>query len=193
MMFVALVGVYFMLGEKPIGAAGLVAGAAVKLSAGILLPFAILGSKDRWRSFWIAAVAGIGILGVGILAFGPHVFSIGEVLGKDSGLQTPNNVPGFLLNDVLRLDVGQSVQSNIGLGIFVVVVIALLVKVWRGGDWLAASGWASAAALMTTTWFLPWYIVWWLPIAALLRSSTQRWAAVALTVFVVALQMPQIW
>ena len=117
--------------------------------------------------------------------------SIGNVLGKDAGLSTANNVPGFVLNDMLGLGIAKPTQGTIGLFVFVPVLIFLLIRAWRGSDWLAA-GWATFVVLITTTWFLPWYIVWWLPIAALLASSNQRIVALGLTVLVIALQMPLI-
>jgi hypothetical protein len=61
---------------------------------------------------------------------------------------------------------------------------------WRGAAWLTAAGWATLALLATTTWLLPWYPVWWLPIAAMLRSPWQRYVAAAMTAFVIIAQLP---
>jgi alpha-1,6-mannosyltransferase len=192
MMLLALAGVTLLLAGRRAGMVGLVAAAAVKLSAGILIPFAILGSRQRWRSLLVVlAASALALIGA-VLVFGLHLLTIREVLGKDSQLATPNNVPGFLFNDVLGLGLSQGLQAGVGMAVLAVALVFLLVRVYRGGDWLAAAGWATFAVLASTTWLLPWYIVWWLPLAALLRSSSQRIAAMALTVFIVALQMPLI-
>ena len=69
-------------------------------------------------------------------------------------------------------------------------VAALLVRVYRGGDWLENAGWASLALLVTTTWLLPWYLVWFLPIAALAQRPYQRIAALALSAMVIGFLLP---
>jgi len=70
------------------------------------------------------------------------------------------------------------------------IVAFLLIRVHRGADWLEAAGWATLALLATTTWLLPWYLVWFLPLAALARRPHQRIAALALTALVLAFQLP---
>ena len=159
---------------------------------GILLPFAMLGSPPRWKALLLGIGSAALVLAVAVRAFGWHVFSISTVLGRDSQLMTPNNLPGFLLNDVLGIGVSQSTQDHIGLVVLLAVLAFLLLRVYRGSDWLAGAGWATFAVLATTTWLLPWYVIWWLALAALLRSSNQRLLALVLTVFVIAAQMPLI-
>jgi hypothetical protein len=62
----------------------------------------------------------------------------------------------------------------------------LLRATWRGGDWLRATGWATVLVLVTTTWLLPWYIVWLLPLAAVAGDARLRAAALAFTAFLLA-------
>jgi len=162
------------------------------LSAALLLPFAILGVREKSKTLAWTLAAGLVLTIGSIVVFGRHLMNISNVLGKDAGLATANNIPGFVLNDLLGLGLSKSTQGSIGLAVFVPVLIFLLIRVWRGGDWLAAAGWATFVVLITTTWFLPWYIVWWLPIAAVLSGSNQRIVALGLTVLVIALQMPVI-
>ena len=66
----------------------------------------------------------------------------------------------------------------------------LLVRVYRGADWLDGAGWATFALLASTTWFLPWYFVWFLPLAALSRRPSQKVVALVLTALIIALQAP---
>ena len=51
-----------------------------------------------------------------------------------------------------------------------IVVAYLLWRTWRGYDWIAASGWALLAISVTSTWLLAWYILWPLPLAAIVRD-----------------------
>jgi hypothetical protein len=69
--------------------------------------------------------------------------------------------------------------------ILAVTLIFLLWRTWRGARWLESAGWATFAVLVTTSWLLPWYIVWLVPLAALARGYALRVAAVAFSVFVI--------
>ena len=55
-------------------------------------------------------------------------------------------------------------------GALVVVVLYLLWRTWRGYDWVAASGWTLLAISVASTWLLPWYILWPLPLAVVVRD-----------------------
>ena len=56
--------------------------------------------------------------------------------------------------------------------------VALLVAVRRGADWIAASGWMLLAIAVATSFLLPWYTVWALPVAAI--SADRRLLAATL-------------
>jgi hypothetical protein len=72
-------------------------------------------------------------------------------------------------------------------GVVLAVTLAILLwRTWRGAPWLEAAGWATLAVLLTTSWLLPWYIVWLVPLAALARGYLLRVAAIAMSLFVVA-------
>jgi hypothetical protein len=55
-------------------------------------------------------------------------------------------------------------------GGLVAIVVYLLWRTWRGYDWIAASGWTLLAISVTSTWLLAWYILWPLPLAAIVRD-----------------------
>ncbi len=64
----------------------------------------------------------------------------------------------------------------------VITFVALIVAVRKHRiDWITATGWAVVALLVTSTFLLPWYVVWLLPFAALTDSRALRVAALALT------------
>jgi len=71
-------------------------------------------------------------------------------------------------------------------GALVLGLVWLLWRVWRGADWLAATGWATLLVLVTSAWLLPWYVVWLLPLAAVAGGARLRIATLAFIALVVA-------
>jgi hypothetical protein len=189
MMLASLGGLYLLLAGREAGVAGIVAAAGVKLSAAIVLPFALLGSPRPARALLWATGVATGVAAVALVAFGPEVTSLLDVLRENSVLAAPNDLPGAI-NDLFGLGLSTEALSRIGMLVLGPVLALLLVRVYRGADWLESAGWATLALLATTTWLLPWYLVWFLPLAALARRSHQRIAALALTALVLAFQLP---
>ena len=133
------------------------------------------------------------MIGVGtLLAFGTHISSLLHVLQHDARLQTPNDIPG-VFNDIFGLGISIHTLGRIGMLVLLPTVALLLIRVYRGGDWLENAGWATCAVLVTTTWFLPWYLIWFLPLAALALRPYQRFTALALTALAIGLQLPLIF
>src|SRR5204863_9465957 len=80
---------------------------------------------------------------------------------------------------------------GLALALFVVALVALLVRTWRGGlGWIAAGGWATVAMLVTSAWLMPWYVTWVLPLAALGRDRRLVAVALALCAYLVAMRTP---
>jgi hypothetical protein len=127
-----------------------------------------------------------------VLAFGTHVSSLLHVLQHDVRLETPNDIPG-VINDVLGLGITTHTLGRIGMLVLLPTIALLLVRTYRGGDWLENAGWATCAVIVTTTWFLPWYLIWFLPIAALAVRPYQRFTVLALTALAIGLQLPLIF
>jgi hypothetical protein len=192
MVAAALAGIYLLLGARESGMAALVGSVAVKSSAIVLLPFALLGAHRRLRALIWAAAAAAAVIVLTLVFFGTHVSSLLHVLQRDARLETPNDIPG-VLNDVLGLGISTHRLGQIGMLVLIAAILALLVRTWRGGDWPEDAGWATCAVLVTTTWFLPWYLIWFLPLAALAVRPYQRLTAVALTALAIGLQLPLIF
>src|SRR6476619_3804820 len=192
MLAAALGGVYLLLAGRESGMAGLVVSAAVKSSSVVLLPFALLGSKRPIRALIWGALAAAVVAGVTVPSFGTHVSSLLHDLQRDARLETPNDVPG-IVNDVFGLGLAKHTLGKIGMLILLPTVALLLVRVYRGGDWLENAGWATCAVIVTTTWFLPWYLIWFLPFAALAVRPYQRLTVLVLTGLAIGLQLPMIF
>src|SRR5262245_8842311 len=192
MLGAALGGIYLLLAGRESGMAALVAAVAVKSSSVVLLPFALLGSKRPVRALLWGLLAALAAGAITLLAFGSHVSSLVHVLQRDARLETPNDIPG-VINDLLGLGLANDTLGRIGMLVLLVTVALLLIRVYRGGDWLENAGWATCAVIVTTTWFLPWYLIWFLPLAALAMRPYQRLTALALTALAIGLQLPLIF
>jgi hypothetical protein len=192
MLAAALGGIYLLLGGRESGMAALVGAVAVKSSSVVLLPFALLGSRRPSRALLWGLVAAAVAAAITVIVFGTHVSSLLHVLQRDARLETPNDVPG-VINEVLGLGLANRTLGRIGMVCLIAAVALLLVRVYRGGDWLENAGWATCAVIVTTTWFLPWYLIWFLPLAALALRPYQRLTALALTALAIGLQLPLIF
>jgi alpha-1,6-mannosyltransferase len=192
MLLAALGGIYLMLGQRESGMAALVASAAVKSSSVVLMPFALLGSRRPLRALlWTAGTAiALGVMTWAV--FGTHVSSVLHVLHDDARLETPNDIPG-IVNSVFGLGLATHTQGRIGMLLLLPAIMLLLIRTYRGGDWLENAGWATCAVIVTTTWFLPWYLIWFLPLAALALRPYQRLTALVLTGLAIGLQLPLIF
>ena len=194
MLAVLMVGVYVLLLEKERTAGALmVAATAIKLTGGLLVPFAI-ANRTRDASGprnWRAIVSGVVIAALGAAALSFALFGTGpfHLLGTLRTVQSEggvHSIPGLLLN---LLGLGTlSGAVGIVLDVIVLGIVAwLLWQVHRGRlDWITGAGWATVALLLTAGLLLPWYVGWLVPLAALsddrrLLAATVLLTAVGLT------------
>ena len=95
-MFVAAGAVCVLAGQELRGGLSLVAASAVKASAALVLPFALLGAHRRGRAAASMALGLVLAASIGFIAFGPHVFTVGSALvtqqGKIAGHSLPSQV-----------------------------------------------------------------------------------------------------
>jgi alpha-1,6-mannosyltransferase len=76
------------------------------------------------------------------------------------------------------------------LALYLVTFLYLLLRTWRGGDWIRNAAWASFALLLATAWLLPWYLIWALPLVALSRDRPLQLLTLALTAYQLPARMP---
>ena len=186
MMLPLLGGVYLLLRERE--RAGAVAGSlavAIKASAGLAVPFLVLGARERVRALTAALATGAAVLAVALVAFGAQAFDFVNVLGTQQGLDSGTSVIAQL-GAVFGWNGNPTGARVVATAVFAGVLGALLWRTWRRREeWLDCAAWASVALLVCTSWLLAWYIVWLVPLAALGRSRWLVAAAAGLSVFVV--------
>jgi len=189
MLAVLMTGVYALLqGRARSGGALIVTATAIKLTAGLVLPFALAagagqpGTADRRRR--VAAGAGIAvavIAGFGFWLFGTgplHMLGTLRAVQNHTGLQS---IPGFIS---IGLGLGQLSQGAelVLTAAWGVSVLWLLRRVWIGElDWITGAGWATFALLITAGSLLPWYMAWLIPLAALSPDRRLMVVAVVMT------------
>jgi alpha-1,6-mannosyltransferase len=180
-------------GREPAGAAGLLGAAAGKLSAGLALPFALLGARGRGRARAALAAGALALAVVAAIAavgFGPHAAAIaGTVRGQQQVVAT-HSLPSEISRLLGAGRLGGGVRAGFT-AFFVVALLAALAHAWRRPErWLEAYAWATLALLCSTAWLLPWYGLWALVPAALSGERRLRRATLVLCAYLVATRLP---
>ncbi len=187
MLAILAAAVYVLLQERERrGGALIVAASAVKLTAGLLLPFALAGrcrgeGAARTRLAIGAALGAVAVAALAFAFFGTAPLQLPSILmgiQSDGGAQS---IVGFLAAAIGIEPIPRALSIGLTL-LFLAIVCGLLRKVWIGEmDWIVGAGWATVALLVTTGFLVPWYVAWLLPLAALTNDRRLLAAAVFLT------------
>jgi alpha-1,6-mannosyltransferase len=177
-------------GRQTLGVATTVAGTLVKLPAVVISPFMIMASRRRLTATAAALASGAAMVLLLIVVFGfdaPN--GLRGALAQQQGHLYHRSVP-----HVIARAFGHTTET--GLQQFSLLAVLAAVTGWqlwrvaKGADWIVASGWTTLAVLATSSWLLPWYIVWLLPAAALGDSRRLRIAALLATAYVIWARAP---
>jgi hypothetical protein len=136
----------------------------------------------------VGAAGAIVVLGVLAYAgFGwewLHAFGLaGENQGRTSHLSIP-------ITFARLTGLGADPVRVAALALYAGAVAYLLVWTWRGGDWVRAAAWAAFGLLLATSWLLPWYLIWPLPLVAVSRDRTLQLLILALTAYQLGARIP---
>jgi alpha-1,6-mannosyltransferase len=195
MMLALMAGVYLVLAHRErAGSAMMVAAAAIKLTAGVMLAFAIASgggrrARDHRRDVLIGAAAGFALLaGLGFAWFGTGPLHLFATVQKVQNEGDWHSIPGFI-GVQLGNAVGHIVGVVLGL-LFAAACAVMLRRVWLGKlDWIDAGAWTALALLVTASSLLPWYVVWLLPLAALAADRRLWKLALVASAVVQAVQL----
>ena len=189
MLAILVAGIYVLLRQREgTGGAIIIAATAVKLTAGMLLPFALAAGAGRRvamcgraRLLTGATVAATIFCGLGLVLFGSGPLHLLGTLTGIQGGSGPHSITGFVLNAAglgrFIPAVGQVLHVA-----YAVNLIWLIHRVWIGKlDWITAAGWAVVGLLVSAGLLMPWYIAWLIPLAALSSDRRLRLTAIGLT------------
>ncbi len=171
-------------------------GAGIKASAGLVVPFLIVGSRERWRQCLAAAVVVlVAVAAIGFAVFGTHALDALSFLNSNQARSSRWSFPyktAQLLGLVLpggRVEYRTAARVLWGVA-FACVFLWLLWRTWRGEHPVRAAGWATFAILVASAWLVPWYALWLLPLAALAGDRALMAASVALCGWLLVIAVP---
>ncbi|HEX6752698.1 MAG TPA: polyprenol phosphomannose-dependent alpha 1,6 mannosyltransferase MptB [Solirubrobacterales bacterium] len=195
-------GVAGILTAREAGAgAALIAAIAIKASAAVTLPFAVIASfrpTGRYVKYALTyrpvgrmlagAGAAAGALGVAAcMAFGSDWLGVFTLAGESQGRTSYMSIP-IATARLTGLD--PDTVRIAALTLYAALVAYLLIWTYRGGDWLRAAAWATTGLLLATAWLLPWYLLWPLPLAALSRDRILQALLLGLTAYQLGARIP---
>jgi hypothetical protein len=209
-MLLAMLGVAAVLSTREIsGGMALVAAAATKSSALFLAPFALVatvndalmgrkyaymeGNRPINRLVPLglllagAALAAAAIGAAAYLAFGWDWLSAFGLAGENQGRTSYMSIP-ITVARLTGLD--PDAVRLVALVLFLTLLLELLLWTWRGFDWVRAAGWTALGLLLATSWLLPWYLIWPLPLAAISRDRPLQLLTLALTAYQLGARIP---
>jgi hypothetical protein len=113
-----------------------------------------------------------------------HGFGLaGESQSKTSHLSVPTT---FARISGISPDLTRAAAA----ALFAALVAYLVVWTWRGGDWVRAAAWTAFALLLATSWLLPWYLLWPLPLVAISRDRPLQLLTLGLTAYQLGARIP---
>jgi glycosyl transferase family 87 len=155
-------------GRDALAGGSVVAGTLVKATGAALLPFMVLSRRKLTPILGALGALALGAL-IGYVVFGIHGIDIVAALNRDAAFVSTDSFPTELAHLVGKPGVFP-IDHDLLKGALVLIVVYLLWRTWRGYDWVAASGWTLLAISVTSTWLLPWYTLWSLPLAVVSRD-----------------------
>jgi len=178
---------FSLAGRDAPAAASVVAGALVKATVAALLPFMILSSRKLAPILGALGALALAAL-LGYAVFGIHGIDLIAALNRDAAFVSTDSFPTELAHLVGKPGVFPIDHDLLKAGL-VLIVGYLLWRTWRGYDWVAASGWTLLAISVTSTWLLPWYTLWSLPLAVVVRDRRLLAATLAVQALFIVHQM----
>jgi hypothetical protein len=208
-MLVATLGVAALLSGREASAGfAFVASFALKPPAALAAPFALVSSArlsilpqrrgektaisraSRWPVGCLLAGGLVAALAIGVAAyaaFGWHWLDAIGLAGENQHRTAHMSIP-ITFARLTGLD--PTTVRAAALALFAAAFLYLLLRTWRGSDWLRCAAWASLALLLATAWLLPWYLIWALPLVALSRDRPLQLLTLALTAYQLPARMP---
>jgi alpha-1,6-mannosyltransferase len=171
--------------------AALVAAALVKATSAVLLPFMIVAKRRVAPIVGMVAALVVG-LALGYAFFGSAGINLIAGLNREGHLVSSYSFAAQLAHLFGKAGV-YPIDHQILTGGLVVFLLYLLWRTWRGYDWVTASGWGLLAVAVSSTWLMPWYTIWPLPLAVISRDRRLLYATLAIQAMWVVHQTSPLW
>ncbi len=197
LMLLAMSGAIYalLLYRERLGGALTMVAIGIKLTAGLMLPFAIAaegpirGRSGRRNLLLGASTALAFVAAITFAAFGPGVVNLLSTVRLSQSEGDWHSLPGLMVSR-LGLNTAGHVVGIVLAVAFVIVCAWLVRRVWRGQlDWINGAGWATIAMLAAASSLLPWYVAWLLPFAALATDRRLLRATIVVTCVVQGVEM----
>jgi alpha-1,6-mannosyltransferase len=186
--------------------ASLVAAIAIKASAAFVGPFAFLavvrdqkprpmGLKRAYMPVFrpiggVLVGAGVAAGAIGVAAYIGFEWHWLDAIGLAGENQSHTSHLSIPTTAARIAGLGKGTARTGALIIYAALLAYLLAWTYRGGDWLRAAAWAGAGLLLATSWLLPWYLIWPLPLAALSRDRALKLLLLVLTAYQLGARIP---
>jgi hypothetical protein len=171
----------------------------IKVSAGLALPFLVLGARRRGAVIAGAAAAALAIVAVSLVAFGGDALDALSQIGSNQDRTTRWSLPQRSADAIAGItSMSGSTAIDLTRAVFIVAFAALLVvllyRTWKApagsSYWITALGWATLGLLVASAWLVPWYAIWLLPFAALSTSRPLLIASLVLCAYMLVIAVP---
>jgi hypothetical protein len=207
-ILLATVGIAAMLSSREASAgAAFIAAFAIKAPAAIAAPFALAAAarsqlfppqsgekaaiwRGRGAGTRMLSGASAAALAVGVAAYAAFGWNWLDAIGLAGENQHRTSHLSIPITFARITGLDPTAVRATALALYVVLFLYLLLRTWRGADWLRCAAWASLGLLLATAWLLPWYLIWALPLVALSRDRPLQLLTLALTAYQLPARMP---
>jgi alpha-1,6-mannosyltransferase len=187
-MFVAAGALWVLSGEERLAGVSLICASALKASAALILPFALIGSRQRRRLALSMLGAAAVVVVIAAAVFGTHVLGSAGALATEQRQVAVHSIPSEISRGLGLGRLAAGVRAAF-LGAFALALLATLWRAVRGSWWLDCYAWATLALLACSGWLLPWYGLWALLPASLSGSRRLRLVTLIACAYLVATRL----
>jgi hypothetical protein len=185
MLALTVGGIALLLAGRPMASGvTVIVSAAIKASSIVALPFMLVRQERPWRELAGIAAGLAAMAAISLAVFGSDVFRLFHILDTQQRLVSGDSIPAQMTHLVGLAGVTPQVRNVIHVLEFIALTWILL-RVWRGADWIAGIGWAMLVLVVSSSWMLGWYTLWPLPFAAISNDKRLRFATLSLFVYFV--------